>query len=59
MTMPESDQAFCLIALVICLGACFVWAFCESEAWRRRRLQREELLRDAMRSVATVMKGSK
>lgn len=55
MTMPESDQAFCLIGLIICLGACFVWAFSEIEAWRQRQRRRQALVRDAMRSVVPVM----
>ena len=39
--MPASDQAFCLIGLTVCLGACLVFAFHEVEATRPRKQHRK------------------
>jgi hypothetical protein len=52
MIQTASDQAFLLVAISACLGACFVWAFWEIEEARRHRQQQRELVRDARRSIA-------
>jgi cbb3-type cytochrome oxidase subunit 3 len=36
MIHSACDQAFLLVLITICLGACFVWAFWEIEEARRR-----------------------
>jgi hypothetical protein len=51
VTMFGSEQAFWLIGLIVCLGACLVWAFCEIEARRQRQGRCKELIGDAMRST--------
>lgn len=37
MIQAAGDQAFLLMLISICLGACFVWAFWEIEEARRQR----------------------
>jgi hypothetical protein len=37
MILIASDQAFLLMLISVCLGACFVWAFWEIEEARKRR----------------------
>ena len=49
MIQAASDQAFLLMLISICLGACFVWAFWEIEEARQRRLDR--VVGEARRSV--------
>jgi len=51
MIKSAADQAFLLIAISGCLGACFVRAFWEIEAARSHRWQARELVRDARRSM--------
>ncbi|MFL6812179.1 MAG: hypothetical protein ACJ8FD_24520, partial [Bradyrhizobium canariense] len=51
MTQTASDQAFLLMLISACLGACFVWAFWEIEEARRRRQRHDEFTREARRSV--------
>jgi cbb3-type cytochrome oxidase subunit 3 len=51
MIQTASDQAFWLVVISACLGACFVWAFWEIEEARRHRQQ--QLVRDARRSMAS------
>ena len=53
--MSESDQAFCLIGLIVCLGACLIWATFEIESWRQRQRWRQEVVHDAMRTVVMIM----
>jgi cbb3-type cytochrome oxidase subunit 3 len=53
MIQTASDQAFVLVAISVCLGACFVWAFWEIEEARRHRQQRHDLVRDSRRSMAS------
>ena len=53
--MPAGDQAFFLIGIILCLGACLIWAFCEIEIWRQRQRWRQEVIRDAMGTVVMVM----
>jgi hypothetical protein len=57
--MSNSEQAFCLIGLVLCLGTCLVWALYEIEDWRRRYRRRVELVRDAMSFVETAKTNHK
>ena len=52
--MLASDQAFCLVGLAVCLGACLVCAFHRIEATRQRKQYRKWLLRNAMRSVVAA-----
>jgi hypothetical protein len=49
--MSASGQAFCLIALMVGLGACLIRAVWEIEAFRERRRCREVFVRNAMQSV--------
>lgn len=53
MIRTASDQAFMLVAISVCLGACFVWAFWEIEQARRHRQQQRELVQEARRSMAS------
>jgi hypothetical protein len=43
MTMPDETLIFCI--LIICLGACFIWAFWELERMRNSRNDRARKLR--------------
>jgi cbb3-type cytochrome oxidase subunit 3 len=54
MTQTASDQAFLLILISVCLGACLVWAFWEIEEGRRRRQRHLELVHEARRSVKSA-----
>lgn len=51
MIQTASDQAFLLMLISVCLGACFVWAFWELEESRQRRQRHDASVRDARRSV--------
>ncbi|MCK1282682.1 hypothetical protein IVB41_01860 [Bradyrhizobium sp. 44] len=51
MTQTASDQAFLLMLISACLGACFVLAFWEIEEARRRRQRYDEFTREAQRPV--------
>ncbi|WP_199198292.1 hypothetical protein [Bradyrhizobium sp. MOS002] len=51
MIQTASDQAFLLMLISACLGACFVWAFWEVEEARRRRQRFDEFTREARRSI--------
>jgi hypothetical protein len=51
MIQTASDQAFLLMLISACLGACFVWAFWEVEETRRRRQRFDEFTREARRSI--------
>ena len=53
--MSESDQAFCLIGLIVCLGASLIWATFEIESWRQRQRWRQEVVYHARRTVVMVM----
>jgi cbb3-type cytochrome oxidase subunit 3 len=47
--MTYSDQAFLLLLITVCLGACSIWAFWQLEQLRQRR-QRARSLNRAWRS---------
>ncbi|WP_234681238.1 hypothetical protein [Bradyrhizobium monzae] len=51
MIQTASDQAFLLISISVCLGACFVRAFREFEEARRGWQQNREFMHEARRSV--------
>jgi cbb3-type cytochrome oxidase subunit 3 len=51
MFQAASDQAFCLMLISICLGACFVWAFWEIEEARQRRQRHDAFVHETRRSV--------
>jgi hypothetical protein len=51
MIQSASDQAFLLLLITICPGACFVWAFWEIEEARRRLQRHRELVREARRAM--------
>ena len=53
MIKTAADQAFLLVAISVCLGACLVWAIWEVEEACRHRQQKRELVRDARRSMAS------
>jgi cbb3-type cytochrome oxidase subunit 3 len=53
MIQTASDQAFFLIVISICLGACLVWAFWNIEEARQRHQQRRELVRAARRAMSS------
>jgi len=54
MNQSASDQALLLILIIVCLGACFVWAFWEIEEIRRRRKLQRQLVGEARRSVISL-----
>jgi hypothetical protein len=39
--------------IILCLGACFVWAFREIDEMRERQQRRRELVREARRTVGS------
>ena len=49
MFQAASDQAFLL--MLICLGACFVWAFREIEEARQRRQRHDAVAYEIRHSV--------
>ena len=49
--VDASNQAFLLIALVVCLGGCLIAALHDMEEWRRRRRDRKDMVRAATRAV--------
>jgi hypothetical protein len=51
MIQIASDQAFLLMLISVCLGACFIRAFWEIEQGRRRRRRHRELVHDARRAL--------
>jgi len=51
MIEAASNQAFLLMLISVCLGACLVWAFWEIEEAQRRRRQRRDLVHGARRSI--------
>ncbi|MBR0695169.1 hypothetical protein [Bradyrhizobium lablabi] len=52
--MSANDQAFYLIAVIVCLCICLIRALSEIETWREHRRRSREQVRDAMQSVAPV-----
>ncbi|MGY4475185.1 cbb3-type cytochrome oxidase subunit 3 [Bradyrhizobium sp. USDA 3364] len=52
MIQIASDQAFLLVVISVCLGACFVWAFWEVEDTRRRRQRHRDIVRDVRRAIS-------
>ena len=57
--MTDIMQTLCFLLIVTCLGACLIAAFCEIEAARRRRRERSQFVREAMRTVVSVTKRGK
>ncbi len=51
VVFSECDQTFLLLVIVVCLGACLVWAFWEIENARERRRQQLTMLREARRVI--------
>lgn len=49
--MQAADQAACLIALVVCLGACLICAIYELERFRTRRKKLARMTELAMQTV--------
>jgi hypothetical protein len=49
--LSESDQTFLLLLIIVCLGACLVWAFWEIENARERRRQQSTILSEARRMI--------
>jgi hypothetical protein len=47
--LTDTDQAFLLLLISACLGACFIWGFWELEQARERR-KRTRALKRAWRS---------
>jgi len=50
MELSASDQAFLLLLISVCLGACAVWAFWEIEEGRQRLKRNRDMVKQARRS---------